>query len=72
MAMSTNPALAAVLREWEFESGKRRETVCVEAEVSYPYLSRLLREGGNPSAALLFRLAEAYGRDVNELLGSVA
>jgi len=55
------------LRTWRLESGKAPENVCVEAEISYPYLRQLEDKGGNPSAAVLARLAAVYGRDLGEL-----
>lgn len=65
MAASFDPC---VLRAWRQESGLKAEQVCVLADVSYPYLKGL--EGGayrNPSAALLTRLANTFGRSVGEL-----
>jgi transcriptional regulator with XRE-family HTH domain len=56
-----------VLRAWRLESGKTLEEVAYRAQVSYPYLRRLEDLGGNPSAALLARIAAVYGRDVREL-----
>ena len=56
-----------VLRAWRLESGLKPELVCVRADVSYPYLRTLEDYGGNPSAALLARLAEVYGRPLDEL-----
>ncbi len=56
-----------LLGRWLIESGKTREQVCAEAGVSYPYLRHLERNGGNPSAAILARLAETYGHDIGEL-----
>ena len=37
------------------------------ARVSYPYLRQIEDQGRNPSAALLARLAEVYGRPLDEL-----
>ncbi|MGH3162570.1 MAG: helix-turn-helix transcriptional regulator [Streptosporangiaceae bacterium] len=56
-----------VLRAWRLGSGLTPEQVCVAAKVSYPYLRTLEDKGGNPSAALLARLAEVYGRSLDEL-----
>jgi transcriptional regulator with XRE-family HTH domain len=56
-----------VLRDWRTDSGKTLEEVAFRAEVSYPHLRRLEDLGGNPSAALLIRIAAVYGRDVREL-----
>jgi transcriptional regulator with XRE-family HTH domain len=55
-----------VLIAWHLESGKTLEEVAFRAEVSYTHLRRL-HQGGNPSAALLARLAAVYGRDIREL-----
>ena len=57
----------SVLRAWRLQSGKTLEEVAYRAEVSYPYLRRLEDLGGNPSAALLARIAAVYGRDIREL-----
>lgn len=59
-----------VLRDWRLQSGLTPELVCVRARVSYPYLRRLEDHGGNPSAALLARLAAVYGRPLDELFTS--
>jgi transcriptional regulator with XRE-family HTH domain len=59
-----------VLRPWRLESGKRPEDVCVAAEISYPYLLQLEAKGGNPSAAVLARLAAVYGHNLDELFTS--
>ena len=56
-----------VLRAWRLESGLTPEQVCVAAPISYPYLRTLEDRGGNPSAAVLARLAEVYGRPIGEL-----
>ena len=56
-----------VLRAWRADSNKTLEEVAFRAQVSYPYLRRLEDEGGNPSAALVVRIATVYGRDVREL-----
>lgn len=57
-----------LLRAWHRESGKTLEEVAYRAHpCSYPHLRHLLRGGGNPSAALLARLAAVYGHDVGEL-----
>ena len=56
-----------VLRTWRLDSGKTLEEVAYRARVSYPYLRSLEDRGGNPSAALLNRIAAVYGRDVREL-----
>lgn len=56
-----------VLIAWHKESGKTLEEVAFRAEVSYPHLRRLQDLGGNPSAALLIRIAAVYGRDPREL-----
>jgi transcriptional regulator with XRE-family HTH domain len=56
-----------VLRPLRLESGKRLEDVCAAAKISYPYLLQLEAKGGNPSAAVLARLAAVYGRDLGEL-----
>ena len=56
-----------VLRAWRLESGMTPEQVCVLARVSYPYLRQIEDQGRNPSAALLARLAEVYGRPLDEL-----
>jgi transcriptional regulator with XRE-family HTH domain len=56
-----------VLRGWRAESGKTLEEVAFRARCSYPHLRRLEDLGGNPSTALLTRLAAVYGRDVREL-----
>ncbi len=56
------------LRPWRLESGLRPEEVCYRAEISYPYLLQLEAKGGNPSAAVLARLAAVYGHDLGELL----
>jgi transcriptional regulator with XRE-family HTH domain len=57
----------ARLRAWRADSGMTLEEVAFRASVSYPHLRRLEDLGGNPSAALLARLAAVYGRDVREL-----
>jgi transcriptional regulator with XRE-family HTH domain len=57
----------SVLRAWRLDSGKTLEEVAYRAAVSYPHLRRLEDLGGNPSADLLARIAEVYGRDVREL-----
>ncbi len=59
-----------VLRQWRLESGKTPEQVCVAAPISYPYLRQLEDGHGNPSAAVLARIASVYGRDVGELFTS--
>jgi transcriptional regulator with XRE-family HTH domain len=59
-----------VLRPWRLESGLKPERVCVEADISYPYLLQLEAYGGNPSAAVLARLAAVYGHDLAELFTS--
>jgi transcriptional regulator with XRE-family HTH domain len=59
-----------VLRAWRLESGLKPEEVCVAAPISYPYLRQLEDNGGNPSAAMLARLAAVYGRDLGELFTS--
>jgi transcriptional regulator with XRE-family HTH domain len=59
-----------VLRAWRADSGKTLEEVSYRAEVSYPYLRRLEDLGGNPSGAMLARIAAVYGRDVGELFTS--
>ena len=56
-----------VLRDWRTDSGKTLEEVAFRAEVSYPHLRRLEDLGGNPSAALLARIAAVYDRDIREL-----
>lgn len=56
-----------VMRDWRLDSGKTLEEVAFRAEVSYPHLRRLEDLGGNPSAALLARIAAVYGRDIREL-----
>lgn len=56
-----------VLRSWRLDSGKTLEEVAFRAECSYPYLRSLEDRGGNPSAALLARIADVYGRDIREL-----
>ena len=56
-----------VLRAWRLDSGLAPEHVCVAADISYPYLRQLEDKGGNPSAAVLARLAAVYGRDLGEL-----
>jgi len=56
-----------LLRAWRLESGLKLEEVCVAAPISYPYLRRLEDKGGNPSAAVLARLAVVYRRDLREL-----
>jgi len=56
-----------VLRDWRTDSGKTLEEVAYRAQVSYPYLRRLEDLGGNPSAALLARIAAVYGRSIDEL-----
>jgi transcriptional regulator with XRE-family HTH domain len=56
-----------LLRPWRLESGLRPEDVCVAAKISYLYLLQLEAKGGNPSAAVLARLAAAYGHDLGEL-----
>jgi transcriptional regulator with XRE-family HTH domain len=56
-----------VLRAWRLDSGMATEEVCVAARVSYPYLRQLESYGGNPSAAVLARLAAVYHRDLGEL-----
>lgn len=55
------------LHEWRIDAGMSLEEAAFRGEVSYPHLRRLEDCGGNPSAALLGRLAEVYGRDVREL-----
>ena len=59
-----------LMRAWRLESGLKLEEVCVAAPISYPYLRRLEDKGGNPSAALLARLAAVYGHDLSELFTS--
>ena len=56
-----------VLRTWRLDSGLTPEQVCVAASVSYPYLRQLEDNGGNPSSALLARIAAVYGRPLGEL-----
>ncbi len=56
-----------MLRAWRLESGLRPERVCADAEISFSYLRTLEDRGGNPTAAVLARLAAIYGRDVGEL-----
>ncbi|MGH3192685.1 MAG: helix-turn-helix domain-containing protein [Streptosporangiaceae bacterium] len=56
-----------LLRAWRLDSGKTLEEVAFRAAVSYPYLRRLEDQGGNPSGALLARIAAVYGHDVSEL-----
>ena len=56
-----------VLRTWRLDSGKTLEEVAFRAECSYPHLRRLEDLGGNPSAALLVRIAAVYDRDLREL-----
>ena len=56
-----------VLRTWRLDSGKTLEEVAFRAECSYPHLRRLEDLGGNPSAALLVRIAAIYDRDLREL-----
>lgn len=57
----------ALLRAWHRESGMSLEEAAYRARVSYPRLPVLLDHGGNPSAALLARLAELYGHSIGEL-----
>jgi transcriptional regulator with XRE-family HTH domain len=57
----------ARLRQWRDESDKKPEEVAYRAECSFSHLLRLESLGGNPSAALLARIAAVYGRDVREL-----
>jgi transcriptional regulator with XRE-family HTH domain len=56
-----------VLREWRLDSGKTLEEVAFRAQISYPYLRRLEDLGGNPSAAVLARIAGVYGHEPGEL-----
>jgi transcriptional regulator with XRE-family HTH domain len=56
-----------VLRPWRLHDGRTTEEICVAAKISYPYLLQLEAYGGNPSAAVLARLAAVYGRDLSEL-----
>ena len=56
-----------VLIAWHDASGKTLEEVAFRAGVSYPHLRRLQDLGGNPSAAMLARIAAVYGRDIREL-----
>jgi transcriptional regulator with XRE-family HTH domain len=56
-----------MLRTWRLESDKTPEEACYRAGISYPYLRQLEDNGGNPSAALLARLAAFYGRPLDEL-----
>jgi transcriptional regulator with XRE-family HTH domain len=57
----------ACLRAWRLESGKTLEEVAYRAQVSYPHLRKLEDHGGNPSAAMLARLAAVLGHEVSEL-----
>jgi transcriptional regulator with XRE-family HTH domain len=59
-----------VLRTWRLGSGLSPEQVCVAARISYPYLRTLEDRGGNPSAAVVARLAEVYGRPLDELFSA--
>ena len=56
-----------LLRTWRLESGKTLEEIAFRAQVSYPYLRKLEDLGGNPSAALVTRLAAVLDRDPREL-----
>lgn len=56
-----------VLRTWRLESGLRAERVCADAGISASYLRTLEDHGGNPSAAVLGRIAAVYGRSLDEL-----
>ena len=46
---------------------QRHEQVCAEARISFSYLYHLEKHGGNPSAAVLARLASVYGHSLGEL-----
>jgi transcriptional regulator with XRE-family HTH domain len=65
--MPATPIEPGALRDWRLQRGMSLEEAAYRARVSYPYLRRLEDLGGNPSAALLNRLAEVYGRDAREL-----
>lgn len=60
----------ARLRAWRDETGKSRERVAAELEISGPWLAALEtgQPGRSPSVAMLAKLAAYYGHDPGELL----
>lgn len=56
-----------LLIKWRTEAGLKHEQACAAAGISFSYLYHLEKHGGNPSGAILVRLASVYGHDISEL-----
>jgi len=61
-----------LLRKWRRDSGLKPELVCVRADISFAYLRAVENGSRSPSADVLTRLADVYGRDVRGLFGELA
>jgi len=64
-----NMSIGEQLRAARVELGLRLIDLSVIANCSTPHLSKIESNKGNPSLALLIRICDALGKDVNELLG---
>lgn len=60
--------LSTNLREARSDAGLSQEALAFAAEVDRTYVSQIERGIGNPSVAVLARLAHQLGLDVSELL----
>ena len=56
-----------LLLKWRVEGRWKHEQVCAATGVSFTYLHKLEKHGGNPSADVLRRLCDFYGHSIAEL-----
>ena len=60
--------IAANLREARIQAGLSQEALALAADVDRTYVSQIERGIGNPSIAILVRLANKLSVDVSEVL----